>query len=178
MGSAFDMDDDSARRWVVRPARASDAPGLVEIYRPFVEQTTVTFEETAPDVAEFAARIDKSRAAHEWLVAEDERGLLGYAYGSTHRAREAYRFTVEVSAYLAERARGRGLGGVLYEALFERLVALGYRNAVAGVTMPNDPSVRFHERMGFTPVGVFRRIGFKFGRWCDVAWFERALGPR
>ncbi|MFK7739708.1 MAG: N-acetyltransferase family protein [Planctomycetota bacterium] len=159
----------------IRPARESDVPDLIEIYRPFIEQATTSFELEVPSVAEFAQRVAASQERHAWLVAEDDAGILGYAYGGAHRSREAYRYTAEVSAYLADRARGKGLGAQLYERLFVRLNELGYCNAVAGVTLPNDPSVAFHERMGFTSVGVYRRIGFKFGRWCDVAWYERPL---
>lgn len=163
----------------LRAATAADAAAVAAIYRPFVEDSHASFEQSAPDADEMARRIAAAQQRHEWLVAEDEGGLLGYAYGNTHRAREAYRYTVEVSAYLADRARGRGVGRALYERLFARLAELGYCNAVAGITMPNDASVAFHERLGFTRLGVFRRIGFKFGVWRDVAWYERPLreGP-
>ena len=163
----------------IRPARCSDAPAMVEIYRPHVEQSWASFELVTPSADELAARVARAQAQHEWLVAEASGQVLGYAYGGTHRSREAYRFTVEVSAYLAASAQGRGVGAKLYEALFERLADLGYCNAVAGVTLPNDASVAFHERLGFTPVGVYHRIGFKFGAWRDVAWYERSLrdGP-
>jgi len=161
--------------FTIREARAADVPQLVEIYRPSVERATTSFELEVPSVEEFAARVATAQRRHAWLVAERADQLLGYAYGGTHRGREAYRYTVEVSAYVASSAQGRGVGRALYERLFARLAELGYCNAVAGVTMPNDPSVAFHERMGFTSVGVYRRIGYKFGRWCDVAWYERPL---
>ncbi|MCK5944180.1 MAG: N-acetyltransferase [Planctomycetes bacterium] len=163
----------------IRPARASDAAAMVEIYRPHVERTCVSFELVTPTVDEFAQRVAKAQERHAWLVAEHAGVVLGYAYGVTHRAREAYRYTVEVSAYVAEAAQRRGVGARLYRQLFERLAALGYCNAVAGVTMPNDKSVAFHERMGFAHIGVYHRIGYKFGAWRDVSWFERSLrdGP-
>ncbi len=152
---------------------------MVEIYRPHVEDSWASFELVTPTAEEIAARVARAQERHDWLVADAFGEVLGYAYGGAHRAREAYRFTVEVSAYLAAGAQGRGVGAQLYERLFDRLAELGYCNAVAGVTLPNDMSVAFHERLGFTPVGVYHRIGYKFGAWRDVAWYERALrdGP-
>jgi L-amino acid N-acyltransferase YncA len=163
----------------IRPARAADAAAMVEIYRPHIEGSWASFELVTPTAAEMASRVARAQERHDWLVAAAGDEVLGYAYGVRHRAREAYRFTVEVSAYVAPDTQGRGVGAQLYERLFERLAELGYCNAVAGVTMPNDASVAFHERMGFTPVGVYRRVGYKFGDWRDVAWYERSLreGP-
>ncbi|MGC6487318.1 MAG: GNAT family N-acetyltransferase [Planctomycetota bacterium] len=163
----------------IRAARAQDAAAMVEIYRPHVEQSWASFELATPTADELAARVRRAQERHAWLVAEAAGAVLGYAYGGTHRARAAYRYTVEVSAYLAAHAQGQGVGARLYERLFERLRELGYCNAVAGVTLPNDASVAFHERCGFTPVGVYHRVGFKFGAWRDVAWYERPLrdGP-
>ncbi|MEC7724022.1 MAG: GNAT family N-acetyltransferase [Planctomycetota bacterium] len=163
----------------IRPARAAYAAAMVEIYRPHIEGSWASFELVTPTAAEMAARVAKAQERHDWLVAAAGDEVLGYAYGVTHRARAAYRFTVEVSAYLGASVQGRGVGKQLYERLFERLAELGYCNAVAGVTLPNDQSVAFHERLGFTPIGVFRRIGYKFGAWRDVAWYERPLrdGP-
>ncbi|MEZ6038236.1 MAG: N-acetyltransferase family protein [Planctomycetota bacterium] len=152
-----------------------DAAALLEIYRPFVEGSTTSFEVVAPSIAEFAERIRAAQRAHEWLVAAEGDELLGYAYGGTHRMREAYRHTVEVSVYVGAGGRGRGIGRALYERLFEVLAAQGHCNAVAGITLPNDPSVLFHEQLGFTPIGVFHGVGFKFGAWRDVAWYERRL---
>ena len=163
----------------LRQARAGDAAAMVPIYRPFVEQSWVSFELETPDAAEFARRIASAQARHDWLVAERAGQVLGYAYGCAHRAREAYRYTVEVSAYLRSDVQGQGIGRALYERLFERLRGLGFCNAVAGITMPNDQSVAFHERLGFERIGVYHRIGFKMGEWRDVAWYERPLrhGP-
>lgn len=152
-----------------------DAAALLAIYRPFVERSTTSFETVVPTVEEFAERIRAAQREHEWLVVAERGELLGYAYGCAHRAREAYRYTVEVSVYLGPSGRGRGVGAVLYRQLFEVLAARGYYNAVAGIALPNDASVRFHQRMGFTPVGIYHGIGFKFGAWRDVAWYERRL---
>lgn len=163
----------------IRPARAEDAPAMLAIYRPFVERTAVSFETEVPTLDEFVERIHARQRDHEWLAAELDGQVVGYAYGSKHRGRGAYRTTCEVSAYVSESARGRGVARALYERLFARLVERGYCNALAGIAMPNDVSVAFHSALGFSPVGVYHAIGFKLGRWHDVAWYERRLreGP-
>jgi len=159
----------------IRPAQRSDAAALLEIYRPFVETTTVSFEEAAPGVDEFAARIEKALARWQWLVACEAGACVGYAYGSSHRERSAYRWSVEVSAYVDPRWQRRGIARRLYLALFEDLARRGYCSAYAGIALPNDASIALHRGVGFTPCGVFHKVGRKFGRWHDVAWFERAL---
>lgn len=159
----------------LRVATRSDAPALRDIYRPFVESTPVSFETVVPSVDEFAARIAKSLAGWQWLVAERAGQCVGYAYGSSHRERAAYRWSVEVSAYVHADFHRRGIGGALYRRLFEDLAARGYCNAYAGITLPNEASVALHRSVGFEPIGVFRSVGRKFGRWHDVAWFQRAL---
>src|SRR5258706_3736548 len=159
----------------VRPATSADAPSLLAIYRPFVEETAVSFELAAPTVEEFAARIEKSLASWQWLVAEREDQLVGYASGSSHRARPAYRWSVEVSAYVHPSQHRQGVGRALYLRLFEELAEKGYCNAFAGTTLPNDGSVALHRSVGFEPIGVFKAVGRKFGRWHDVAWFQRIL---
>jgi len=116
------------------------------------------------------------RAAHEWLVAERDGKIVGYAYGGTHRTRRAYDWTVEVSAYVDQDAQRGGIGRELYLALFDRLKARGYRLLVSGITLPNERSVGFHQALGFTRVGVFRNIGFKFETWYDVGWWQLDLG--
>ena len=117
------------------------------------------------------------RAAHIWLVAEDDDGrILGYAYGGQHRTRAAYDSTVEVSAYVDRSKQRGGVGRELYLALFDRLKERGYRLLVAGITLPNEASVGFHQALGFTRVGAFKNIGFKFDQWWDVGWWQLDLG--
>lgn len=161
--------------FVVRPADAADAPALLAIYQPFVEHTAVSFEEAVPTVEEFAARITKVTSRWRWLVAERNGQRLGHAYASAHRERSAYRWSVEVSAYVDPRVHRQGVGRMLYEHLLDDLARAGYCNAYAGITLPNDGSVALHRRVGFEPVGTFSRVGWKFGRWHDVAWFQRTL---
>jgi phosphinothricin acetyltransferase len=159
----------------IRPATDADAPALLTIYRPFVESTAVSFETSAPTVDEFIARIRKSQSAWQWLVAERDGQCIGYAYGGMHRERPAYRWSVEVSAYVAPAYHGRGVGRLLYAELLADLARKGYCNAFAGIALPNDSSIAFHRSAGFEAVGTFRAVGRKFGRWHDVAWFQRQL---
>jgi L-amino acid N-acyltransferase YncA len=119
---------------------------------------------------------ERIRAAHVWLVAERDGDVVGYAYGGQHRERAAYNWTVEVSAYVDRNAHGTGLGRRLYTELFDRLRTMGFRLLVAGITLPNDPSVGIHEALGFEPVGVYKNIGYKNGQWWDVGWWQLDLG--
>jgi phosphinothricin acetyltransferase len=120
-----------------------------------------------------AARI---RKAHVWLVAERDGQVIGYAYGGSHRERAAYNWTVEVSAYVDQSTQRGGVGRELYLALFDELKRRNYRLLVAGITLPNEASVGFHQALGFQRVGVYKNIGFKFGQWYDVGWWQLDLG--
>ena len=160
---------------LIRSASLVDAPSLLAIYRPYVERTAVSFELEVPSVEEFAARIAKALAGWHWLVAEHEGQCVGYAYASSHRERPAYKWSVEVSAYVAPDHQRQGLGLALYSQLFRELSTRGFCNAYAGVTLPNEPSLALHRKVGFSPVGIFHAVGRKFGQWQDVAWFQRSL---
>ena len=159
----------------IRSATEADASALLAIYRPFVEETAISFEMVAPTVEEFAARIRKSLSAWQWLVAERDEQCLGYAYGSVHRERAGYRWSAEVSAYVNPKHHRQGIGRALYLELFEDLTQTGYCNAYAGITLPNDGSVALHRSVGFELIGIFKKIGRKYGQWHDVAWLQRAL---
>jgi phosphinothricin acetyltransferase len=161
--------------WLVRDASEADADACAAIYAPYVRDTAITFELEAPTPDEMAGRIAKARAGYAWLVLEDDGRVVGYAYGGPYKERAAYRWACEVSVYLEPGLRRRGAGRALYEALLPRLAARGFRTAVAGMTLPNDASVGLHQAMGFEPVGVWRRIGWKLGAWHDVAWVQRDL---
>ena len=160
---------------LIRSATLDDAPALLEIYRPFIENTAVSFETQVPTVDEFAARVEKALNGWAWLVAEVDGQIAGYAYGGTHRERAAYRWSVETSVYLHSDFHRRGIARLLYSQLFDVLAEKGYCNAYAGATLPNDASISFHRSMGFEWVGVFKRVGWKFGRWHDVAWMQHVL---
>jgi L-amino acid N-acyltransferase YncA len=159
----------------IRAARLGDAGALLEIYRPFVTAAAVSFELTPPSVAEFEERIATALGKWAWLVAENDRGPVGYAYATSHRSRAAYQWSVETSAYIHPDHRGQGLGKRLYRELLPILTDRGYCTAYAGIALPNDASVALHRSVGFTPVGVFRRAGWKFERWHDVSWWELLL---
>lgn len=161
--------------FLIRSATESDAAAMLAIYAPFVEHTAVSFETTVPGLEEFAARVRKYATQWAWLLAERDGHCLGYAYGSPHRERAAYRWSAETSAYVNSSAQRQGVGKALYLALFEALAARGYCNAYAGMTLPNDASAALHRSVGFEPIGVFRRVGWKFGAWHDVAWSQRRL---
>jgi L-amino acid N-acyltransferase YncA len=168
------MDRTSSRRQV-RDAGTADAAACAAIYAPYVTDTAITFEAVPPGAAEMAERIAAAQRTHAWLVLVEEDRVVGYAYGGPYKARAAYRWSCEVSVYLERDRRRTGAGRALYEALFTRLVGRGYRTAVAGMTLPNDASVGLHRALGFQPVGVYRRIGWKHGAWHDVAWTQRPL---
>lgn len=158
----------------VRPAHPADAAAIADVYRPYVLHTPVSFEQDPPGSDEMRRRMLLTPRL-PWLVAARDDAVVGYAYASPHRARPAYRWSVEVSVYLAAQERGRGTGRLLYEHLLPELTLLGHVGAYAGITLPNEASVRLHESVGFTPVGVFRDVGYKHGRWHDVGWWQRSL---
>lgn len=159
----------------IRPMVEADAPGMLRIYRHHVESTVVSFEEQVPSLDEYAARVRKYLEVWAGFVAEADGRVAGYAYGSSHRERAAYRWSVETTVYVAPGNHRMGIGRRLYDALLPALAAEGYCNAYAGVTLPNDPSTALHQAVGFRPIGCFPRVGHKFGQWHDVAWFHRML---
>jgi L-amino acid N-acyltransferase YncA len=162
---------------ILRFATVRDAEALAAIYAPIVESTMISFEAVAPGADEMRARIGTHPANKPWIVAERDGTIAGYAYASTFRGRIAYRFSVEVTVYVAEHARGGGVGRTLYRALLQLLAHQGYRRAFAGIALPNDASVALHRAAGFTETGVTHAAGFKFDTWHDVAFYERELGP-
>lgn len=161
----------------IRGAEVEDAVALREIYRPYVETTAISFELDVPTASDFAGRIEAALQKWSWLVAELGGRPVGYAYGSAHRGRAAYAYSVETSAYVEQGHHRRGVARALYTELFAQLQRLGYASAYAGITMPNEASVSFHKSFGFQPIGVFPRVGYKFGRWHDVAWLYRPIRP-
>lgn len=161
----------------IRLATPEDAAEIAAIYAPVVRDTVISFEVEPPGAEEFAKRISGILPAYPWLVAEEAGRVIGYAYAGPHRTRAAYRWSVEPSVYIAEEARGRGVARALYERLFTILRAQGFANAYAGITLPNEPSVRLHRSFGFMDVGVYGRVGYKYGQWHDVWWGALDLAP-
>ena len=167
------MSELSAKR--IRLANPSDAEGILAIYAPIVLDTVISFELEPPTLQQMRERIAATLPTLPWLIAESDHGIQGYAYASRHRERAAYQWSVDVSVYVAEGVRGKGLGRALYAPLLGILKDLGYYSALAGIVLPNAASVGLHEAMGFQPVGIYRRIGFKLGAWRDVGWWQCQL---
>lgn len=161
----------------IRPACEADLPVMLEIYRPFVENSTVSFEYTCPALEEFRQRFRGITAQFPWLVWEEDGKVLGYVYGSRPFERIAYHWCAESSIYLAPEARGRGVGRSLYAALEKVLTRQGYRVLYGLITQENEISLKFHEALGFSYCGHFRQAGFKDGRWLDVVWMDKRLQP-
>jgi L-amino acid N-acyltransferase YncA len=155
------------------PERDGDA--VAAIYRPAVEASIASFEEVAPDGVEMAQRMRTILARMPWLVVDDGTAAVGYAYAALHRERPGYRWSVDISVYVAAAVHGRGLGRRLYGELLPILRRQGFVNAYAGIAMPNPASVALHAGIGMKLVGVYERVGFKFGAWHDVAWYGMRL---
>ena len=161
----------------IRPVVSGDAAALAAIYAPHVRDSAVSFEYDAPGAEEMAARISTYTARFPWLVAEEDGHVLGYAYATPYRERKAYQFSCESSVYVAEGCHQRGIASALYTALFDQLQQRGMRWVYAVITLPNEPSERFHARQGFSSFAIFKKTGFKFGQWHDVLWMEKQLPP-
>lgn len=155
----------------------SDAADLVEIYAPYVRESTVSFELEPPSATEMAERLRAVLARTPWIVCEQDGRLLGYAYATRFRARPAYDWTVETAIYVARGEQRRGIAAALYGALLDGLRWQGFHVALGVIALPNAASVALHERFGFLPLGVIREAGFKFGAWRDSGWWQLALGP-
>ncbi len=163
--------------WSVRSAVPQDAAQLLAIYAYYVTNTCVSFETEVPPLAAFTRRIQESLERYAFLVCETRGEIVGYAYASAFRARQAYRYTASPSVYIKEGFHRLGIGRALYEALFDSLRKRGYYTLVAGVALPNPGSVGLHRAMGFREVGVYRNVGYKAGGWRDVMHLELPLRP-
>lgn len=161
---------------MIRLATVADAAGVHRIYAPIVRDTAISFELEVPTVEEMAARIAKTLPEFPWLVDERDAAVAGYAYASRHRERRAYQWSVDVSCYVDEAWRGRGIGRGLYLRLLRLLRRQGFQSAFAGIALPNSASVALHEALGFEPVGIHRDVGYKLGRWRDTGWWQCRLG--
>lgn len=160
----------------VRSATSEDAMQVAEIYNHYIRTSTITFEEDPVSAADMAARIqDLQRSSYPWLVATDGADILGYAYGSKWKVRAAYRHSSEITVYVRAGAEGSGVGSALYSHLLPALKAIGVHAVIGGVALPNEASIRLHEKFGFEKCAHFRDVGFKFDRWIDVAYWEKLL---
>ena len=165
-----------AKKSGIRRAAVNDGGAIADIYNHYIANTVVTFETEPVSAADMAARITETGAVSlPWLVAESETGIIGYAYASTWKGRCAYRYSVESTIYLDPSHTGHGAGTRLYSALIEAIKALGMHAVIGGISLPNDGSVRLHEKLGFEKVGHFREVGHKQDRWVDVGYWQLML---
>jgi phosphinothricin acetyltransferase len=160
---------------MIRAAQKSDGEKILEIYRPIVERTAISFETKVPTLFEMENRIESISSKYPYLVFEKDGDILGYSYASQHRTRDAYRWSVDATIYVSEKNRGQKTGEKLYRKLFKILKDLGYFNVYAGITLPNDTSVGIHEKFGFSKIAHYNRVGYKIGAWHDVGWWELVL---
>lgn len=160
---------------MLRIATPGDAPAMLEIYQPFILHSGITQEVLVPGIEEFTSRVAKGLPHFPWLVEETNRKVTGYAYASRYREREGYKWCVETSIYLAPASRGKGVANRLYLTLLHLLRIMGYVNAYAVITLPNPPSIRFHEKIGFRHFATYDKVGFKLDVWHDVAWMQIKL---
>jgi len=163
----------------LRVASAADAAAIAAIYRPYVLETAISFEESPPSPDDMADRIASTLKTHPFLVCDMGGRVAGYAYGGPHGPRAAYRWSANVSVYVERGQHRRGVGRALYVDLFDRLRRQGFHALFAGITLPNDKSVGLHEALGFEHLGTYREVGFKHGAWRDVGYWRLGLrqGP-
>jgi len=155
-----------------------DARQVAAIYYPYVINTPITFESEPPDGNEMSSRMENVLTSYPWLVCVHDDEVMGYAYGSQFRTREAYDWSVETTVYVREAAHGLGIGSALYTSLLECLRLQGYVSAVGVIALPNDKSVMLHEKLGFSQDGILPSAGYKNGTWYDVGlWWKKLHNP-
>jgi phosphinothricin acetyltransferase len=160
---------------IIRLANKDDAKGILDIYNPYIENTSFTFETEVPSLNDFQKRIEDYLDNWPWLVCEDNGIIAGYAYSSKYRERKGYQWGVESSVYIHDDYLLLGIGKALYEALLEILKKQGFRNVYAVINLPNERSVKFHEKCGFTFLAIYPNVGYKLGEWKNVGWWQIIL---
>ena len=167
----------------IQPVKVEDAKDLLNIYAPYVQNTAISFEYDVPSLDEFRDRIKRISSRYPYIKAMEDNVILGYAYATTFKSRQAYDWSVEVTVYVRQTERRKGIGRSLYEALEEALVRMGILNMNACIAVPKEAdvhltmdSIYFHEKMGFQPVGTFHDSGYKFNTWYDMIWMEKMIG--
>jgi phosphinothricin acetyltransferase len=160
---------------MIRNVKLSDASALAQIYNYYVKNTPITFEETPIAIDEMQARIEGITASLPWFVFETHKGVIGYAYANKWKTRVAYRYSVESTVYLDPTEIGKGIGKKLYSQLLSDLKARSVHCVIAGIALPNLPSVGLHEKCGFEKVAHFQEVGWKFETWIDVGYWEIIL---
>ncbi|HEV7644966.1 MAG TPA: GNAT family N-acetyltransferase [Pyrinomonadaceae bacterium] len=160
----------------IRPVELTNAPQIAEIYNHYIKTSVATFETEPVDAAEMEKRISETLAgSYPFFVAEEAGEILGYAYGHQFRARAAYRHSVEISVYIKEGHGGKGIASLLYERLFQEISKGDFHAVIAGISLPNEASVRLHEKFGMTQIAHFKEVGFKFDRWIDTGYWQKVL---
>ncbi|MCD8199230.1 MAG: N-acetyltransferase family protein [Phascolarctobacterium sp.] len=162
--------------YLIRQANVADAVALLEIYRPFVLETSISFEYIVPSFEEFSQRIRSISTDYPYILCEKEGIPVGYAYAHRYLEREAYKWDVETTIYIVPAAQGKGLGRILYTVLEEFLTLQHMKNLYACITANNEGSIEFHKSLGYTTLGIFPRSGFKNGRWESIVWMGKSLG--
>lgn len=160
----------------VREASLADASRILEIYTPYILETTYTFEYEVPSLTEFEQRLARIMERFPWLVCEEEGRIVAYAYAGTYMSRAAYDWCADLSIYVEQQKRGQGISLLLYRALFAVLKEMHIQNLYAVITEENQESVRFHEKLGFEIFAVYSKVGYKHGKWLDVIWMQAFLG--
>ncbi len=160
---------------IIRPVKLEDACDILAIYRLYIEGSVVSFEYQTPSVSEIKRRISLVMKKYPWIVALNNNHVIGYAYAAEFRTREAYQYKCEVSVYVADSAKGKGVAKALYDDLLETLRKMGMVAAIAGMTVPNPETERFHEKYGFKKIAEYPKVGFKNGAWHNVAFAELQL---
>lgn len=156
----------------IRKVELDDAAQIAEVYNYYIQNTHQTFETEPLSADEMRERIAEIIEKYPYVVAEEDGEIWGYAYATQFKLRQAYAYSAEVSIYVKNAAKQKGIGTQLYEKLFDELAETNIHAMVAGISLPNDASVKFHEKLGFTKVAHFRQIGYKLGRWVDVGYWE------
>ncbi len=164
-----------ADNFEIRLIKETDSAEVLEIYKPYVLDTVITFEYDVPTLEDFTGRIRAITPEYPWLVCLMNNKIVGYAYASRFRYRTAYQWSAESTVYIAQAAQGMGIGIRLYHTLFDILRLQGYVNVYAGTAIPNEKSVRLHLSAGFETLGIYKKIGFKMGAWHDTQWFQLHL---
>lgn len=161
----------------LRLVTPNDSDEILEIYKPYIETTTITFEYDVPGKTEFRSRIETISRTLPYIVMIDDGKIIGYGYASRYRERKAYDWAVELSIYVKMGYSGKGIGSKLYIALINILKLLGYCRAYACITSPNPISVGFHKKHGFSVIGICHKAGYKFNTWLDIIWMELDMNP-
>ncbi len=157
---------------MIRLVQIGDSKEIADIYNYYIEHSTATFEEAVIDEKEIQHRIEKIMPKLPWLVYEVDGEISGYAYATPWKTRSAYRYSYEISVYVKEGSQGKGIGTKLYSNLIDRLKSIGAHAIIGGITLPNDPSIKLHENMGFKKVAEFEEVGYKFGKWLNVGYWQ------